>query len=165
MAELPDLDPTPGGSVTDDDLLLIYDMTNGRAYKVTRGTLLGNVARENADAAFANLSAEEFTATQITSALLQFTSGGGIGDMVTASGSVTVPTLAAAATGTATLSVPGAAAGMLVLATFTGGLPAGLAFTAHVTSSGIVTFTFTNASSASISGASAPVSAACLVLE
>lgn len=165
MAELPDLDPTPGGSVTDDDLLLIYDMTNGRAYKVTRGTLLGNVARENADAAFANLSAEGFTATRITPASLEFASGGAIGDMVTASGDVTVPTLAAATAGTATLSVAGAAAGMLVVATFTGGLPAGLAYTAYVSAAGTVTFRFVNATGASISGAAAPVRVACLTLQ
>lgn len=165
MAELPDLDPTPGGSVSDDDLLLIYDMTNGRAYKVTRGTLLGNVAREMADADFVNLSAEGITATQITPALLVFAGGGGIADMVTATGSVTIPTLAAATAGTATLSVPAAAAGMLVLATFTAGLPPGLACTAYVSAAGIVTFNFVNATGASISGASAPVRVACLVLE
>lgn len=165
MAELPDLEATPGGSVSDDDLLLIYDMANSRAYKVTRGTLLGNVARENADAAFLNLSAEELTATKIIPASLEFAAGGSIGDMVTVAGDVTVPTIAAATAGTATLSVPGSVAGMLVVATFTAGLPAGLAYTAYVSAAGTVTFRFVNATANPITGATAPVRVACLVLE
>lgn len=165
MAELPELDAIPGESVSDDDLLLIYDIANGRAYRVSRATLLGDVARENADATFANLSAEGITATQITPALLAFAGGGGIADMVTVTGNVTIPTLAAATAGSAALSVPGAASGMLVLATFTGGLAEGLTYTAHVSAGSTVTFRFVNATGASIVGASAAVRVACLALQ
>lgn len=165
MAELPDLSPIPGGNVSDDDLLLIFDVQNSLAYKITRGQLLGNVARENADATFANLSAEEFTATQITPALLLFASGGGVGDMVSGSFAVTVPTIAAQEAASVNVSVPGAATSMLALVTISDGLAAGLSYTAHVSAAGTVTIRFVNGTANPITGASRTAKIALMALQ
>lgn len=155
MAELPDLDPIPGANVSDDDLILIYDMENNRAYKVTRGNLLGNVARTGDDADFNVLSAETATFTEVTPALLSFASGGGIADMITASGeSVSVPTIASQSSDTVTVTITGAVAGMVALVTFSDALAAGLVYHAHVSADDILTITFTNATAGSITGES-----------
>lgn len=45
MVELNQIAPIPGGSVSDDDFLLVYDVQAGRAYRITRGQLLAGVAR------------------------------------------------------------------------------------------------------------------------
>ena len=128
-------------------------MQNGLAYKVTRGVLLGNVARLQEDAEFAALAAEEITCTSITPALLEFVSGGGIADMVTASASVDVPTVAAADTQAVTVPVAGAALGQAAVVTFSDALAAGLVCNAHVSADGVLSLRFTNASGSSIAGA------------
>lgn len=165
MAELPDLSPIPGGNVSDDDLLLIFDVANSLAYKIPRGLLLGNVARENADATFANLAAEEFTATQITPALLLFASDGGIADMVTGSFAVTVPTIAAQEAPSVNVAVPGAAVGMGASVTFSDGLAAGLSYTAHVSAADTVTIRFVNGTASPITGASKTAKIALMALQ
>lgn len=152
MPEINDLEQLPSANASDDDLLLIWDMQNQRAYKVTRGVLLGNVARTGAEVEFSTVAAEEGTFTQLTPALLLFAAGGGIADMVTASETVAVPTLAAQASGTVGVPVEGAAVGMLVLVTFASGLAPGLSYAAHVSAPDLVAITFTNASAASITG-------------
>lgn len=164
MVELVDIPSIPEGNVSDDDLLLIYDMTAGRSYKVTRLLLLAGIARLNAPAEFTALSAEEATFTEATVAQLLFASGGGVSDMVTASAPVVVPTLAAGATDTVNVSVAGAVAGMAALCTFTDGLAPGLCFTAHVSAPDVVTVAFVNASSGSITGASKTASIALFTL-
>lgn len=154
MPELPDLSPIPGGNVSDDDILLIYDFQNGRAYKVTRGALLGNVARTNAAATFTDLTADSATFTELTPALLTFAGGGGIADMLTASETVAVPTLAAQASQAVNVAVAGADASMAALVTISDGLAAGLTYHSRVSAADTVTITFTNASAGSITGAS-----------
>lgn len=154
MVELVDLPAIPEGNVSDDDLLLIYDNTAGRSYKVTRSVFMAAFARRNGDAEFNLLSAETGTFTELVAAQITFVSAGGIADMVTAAATVAVPTIAAGASSSVNVPVPGAVAGMAVSVTFTGGLTAGLCFTAYVSAPDVVTVIFTNASSGSIPAAS-----------
>lgn len=137
-------------------------MTADRAYKVTRGTLLSGVARLIAPADFTVLSAEEATFTEMTAALLKFTSGGQIADMVHRSTSVVIPTLAAGATGTVVISVPNSVVGMQVIVGFTEAIGAGLCFNAFVSAAGSVTIAITNASTGSIPGATKAAKVVCI---
>lgn len=165
MAELPDLSPIPGGNVSDDDLLLIYDITNSLAYKITRGTLLGNVARTGSPATFTDLAADDLTATQITAALLLFAAGGGIQNMISGSFAVSVPTIAAQEAASVTVSVPGAAVGMAASVTISDGLAAGLAYTAHVSAADTVILRFVNGTANPITGASKTAKIALMALQ
>lgn len=153
MVELVDIDTIPNNAVSDDDLLLIYDLTAGHAFKVTRGVLLQGIARLNRVAAFTNLSAEDATFTEVTAALMSFASGGGIADMVTARPSITIPTIAAGTAQTVTIPVSGATLGMAVVCTISDGLAPGLCLNAYVSATNQVSVVLTNATSGSIAGA------------
>ena len=157
MPELSELDPIPGGNVSDDDLLLVYDMQNQRSYKVARSVLMGDVARENEAVSFSSVSADDATFASLTAATLLFT-GGGIADVVTAQTSISLPSLAAQAVGSVPVLVPGALVGMIAMATFAGGAGAGIWHSAHVSANDEVTISLGNSSGSTVAASTRNVS-------
>jgi len=157
MVEIPDLPNQASGSVTDDDLLVIYDNGANQTRRVTRANLLTGVARDGLDATLGIVDADALNAPDgaidtlnVATALIL---GATVSKAVYASASVAVPTVAAGTQGTAAMTLTGAVVGDLLIVNGIG-LDAGLILSGEVTGASAVTLKFFNASGVSITGAS-----------
>lgn len=160
--------PTATG-VNDADYLILH--RDGReasqqSRKVTRTAFLTGIARLSADAAFADLSANEVSApvgaidelTVATSVAI----GATLSRILTATASVAVGTLAAGASADVTMTVTGALVADVAIVNPQVDMPDGLCLRAYVSASDTVTINVTNASTGSIAGASYSIKAVLL---
>lgn len=162
MPEIIDLPSIEPNNVTDDDLLVVYDMgaASNKARKVTRASLFKDVARTGlgTDASFATVEAQELQAPVAkldnVSIATGLEMGATLGRILTATGDVAIPTVAAGAQGSVTIPVPGALLDDAVTVHAPPALPAGLILRAAVTVADVVTVYAFNATSNSIPGAS-----------
>ena len=161
MVTIPSLPEQLNADVSDDDLIVTYDMGGGLtpARKVTRGNFLKDVIRTvgtfavgtlNATGAL-NAPAGAINALVVSTSI---TLGAVLSRILANTASLAVPTLAAGASADVTMTVTNAVAGDVVVINGQVALPAGLLFRAYVSSANTVTVTFTNASTGSITGAS-----------
>lgn len=148
-------------AVDDADWLVLH--RDGReasqqTRKVARANLLANVARFDANASLAVVTATSLAAPTGAIDTLTIATGLVIGatlqKILTATASTAIPTLAAAASSDVTLTVTGAVVGDIAIVNQQVALPAGLLLRAWVSAANTVTITVTNASGASITGAS-----------
>lgn len=151
IPQLPEL-----AAATDDDLLVIYDIGLGMAYKVTRGTLLDGLARLQGDVEFSAVSADSASFTEVTAALLSFAAGGALANAATVQASITIPALAAGATAMITMPVPGLALGMGVHLALVEEPPAGVIATAWASAAGTATIRFRNLGTAGTTATAMP---------
>lgn len=152
--------------VSDEDLLVIYDMGGGAtpARKVTRGDLLSGVARTASAAAFTTLSATTSVAAPAGAidALTVATSlimGATLQRMLKGAASVAIPLATTLTEVTATIAVTGAVVGDLATLHLPSTWPAGLIARATVTAPDTVTIYAFNATAGSIAGASHSITA------
>ena len=161
MVTIPSLPEQLNADVSDDDLIVTYDMGGGLtpARKVTRGNFLKDVIRTvgtfavgtlNATGAL-NAPAGAINALVVSTSI---TLGAVLSRILANTASLAVPTLAAGASADVTMTVTNAVAGDVVVINGQVALPAGLLFRAYVSGANTVTVTFTNASTGSITGAS-----------
>ncbi|MGL6208550.1 MAG: hypothetical protein ACRC14_01825 [Paracoccaceae bacterium] len=162
MVTIPDLPLQATGDVSDDDLILIYDMGGGLnpSRKVTRASLLTGVVRTAGYATLNTVDANALNApVGAIDALTVATSiqiGATLGRLIYAAPSLAIPTCAAGTEVTVTSTLAGVVAGDMILITAEGLAP-GLILRAQVTGANTVTVYAFNASGASITGASRTV--------
>lgn len=159
MPEIPALPAIEPSNVTDDDLLVIYDVgaATQPARKVTRGALLRGVARSEEDATFRDLDAESLSGQQGTINVLTVETGLDMGArlsrILTGVGPISMASVPANQQVTVTAALQGAIAGDVVLIQAEAQLPSGLVLQGYVLTSGVVTITAFNATGASIAAA------------
>jgi hypothetical protein len=170
MPELNALPVASSGDISDDDLVLVYEngAASNKSRQATRGSLLTGVARNGA--AMTPLSVASTGAITAPSgaidALTVATSlimGATLSRILTVAATLTLPTIANGAEGSATVTLTGAVVGDQVILQLPGTFPAGLLLSRAVVSGvNTVTCTFWNASAASITGAGYSVRATAL---
>jgi len=157
MVEIPALPTQSEGNVTDNDLLVLYDTGAAQTRKVTLANLLTGVARDGMDATLGVVDAAELNAPEGAIDLLTVATGLVIGATLAqatyVNATVAVPTVAAAAQGTAVVTLTGAVVGDMLLVNGIA-LDAGLILSGEVTGANTVTLKFFNATAGSIAGAS-----------
>ena len=165
MVELNALTAIDPADVSDDDLVLIFDSAapSGNSKKATRAQFLAGVARNGQDATLGIVDAAEVNAPVSALNTLTVATGLVIGATVskvlTATASLAVPDILAAASATVTMTVTGAAVGDLVLLGLPAGLSAGMIVRGDVTGANTVTVRLYNATAATIAAASYSVKA------
>lgn len=159
MAEIVDLPASTG--VADTDLFVVYQPGESvdKSRKATRTQVLNGILRSGAAASVTTLAASTSVtapagAIDALTVATSVTVGAVLSKILTNTASVAIPTLAAAASGDVTMTVTGAVAGDVVILNAQAALPAGLLFRAYVSGANTVTISVTNASNASITGAS-----------
>ncbi len=156
MVTIPELPSQSSGNVTDDDLLVTYDMGAGQGRKVTRAAFLTGVARSGQDATLGAINADELNAPtgaiDTLTVATELVMGARVSNIVYLSSLVAVPTVAAGAQGTVTVTLTGSVTGDMLMVNATA-LDAGLILSGTVTSANTVTLYFWNASAAPIAGA------------
>lgn len=156
MVTIPSLPTQVVGNVSDDDLLVTHDAGASQGRKVTRANFLTGVARAGQDVTLAVVNAGELNAPEgaidSLTVAAELIMGARISEMVYLSSLVAVPTVAAGAQGTVTVTLTGSVTGDMLMVNATA-LDAGLIMSGTVTSANTVTLYFWNASAASITGA------------
>lgn len=161
MVTIPELPEQLNADVSDDDLIVTYDMGGGLtpARKVTRGNFLKDVIRTVGTFAVGTLNATGALnapsgAINALVVSVSITLGAVLSRVLTNTASLAVPTLSAGASADVTMTVTGAVAGDVVIVNPQVDLPDGLLLRPYVSGANTVTINFTNASTGSISGAS-----------
>lgn len=145
MPELDDLDAIPGGNISDDDLLLIFDVGSGTAYKIAKSVFLDGVAFEDGDHDFGASTITDLTATNAEIANLTFSSGGAeITNVIRHSATVNFASIAANDVSSQTVTVTGAVAGDHVVLTVNQAYANPVAFRAYVSATNTVTIEAVN---------------------
>jgi hypothetical protein len=172
---MPDLNALPvatSGDVSDDDLLLIFDngAASNKSRQVSRADMLTGVARNGAAMTPASVASSgaitapsgSIDSLTVAAALVM---GATVQRILSATGTLTVPTIASGAQGSATFTLTNAVVGDQVILQLPDTFPAGLLLSrAVVTGANTVTVYFWNASAASITGAGYTVRATALRL-
>lgn len=160
MPEINSLTPIAPADVTDDDLIVIWDVsapTGSEAKNVTRAHFLAGIPRSGQDATLGAVDATEINAP--VGAIDNLTVSGGlvmgatVTDVIVWSGSVTIATLASLATQSQTVTVADTVVGDFVVLQAPAALPAGLILTATVSGAGTMQIKAVNATGSSITGA------------
>ena len=156
MVTIPELPTQVVANVSDDDFLVVYDAGSGLAKKVLRGNFLTRVARAEQDVTLAVVDADELNAPEgaidSLTVATELIMGARISNVAYLSSLVAVPTVAAGAQGTVTVTLTGSVTGDMLMVNATA-LDAGLIMSGTVTSANTVTLYFWNASAGSIAGA------------
>lgn len=150
-------------AVNDADWLVLH--RDGReasqqTRKVSRANVLSGVALLSGAADFAGALSSDVSVSAPAGSIdaltvaTSLTIGAILQKILTATASTAIPTLAAAASSDVTLTVTGAVVGDIAIVNPQVTLPAGLLLRAWVSAANTVTITVTNASNASIAGAS-----------
>jgi hypothetical protein len=172
MPELNALPVASSGDISDDDLVLVYEngAASNKSRQATRASLLTGVARNGAAITPSSVtSAGAVTApsgaintlTVATSLII----GATLQKVLTVAATLTLPTIAAAAEGSATLTLTGAVVGDQALLQLPSTFPAGLLLSrAVVTGVNTMTCYFFNASGSSIAGSGYSVRATAMRL-
>lgn len=163
--EIPDLPSEPEADVTDDDLLLLYEVGAGsdNSKQVTRGRLLKDVAREGGDHDFGTSEITDLTAPTATLNNVSITTGltfdtaATINKAYVASATVVVPDITAGSSDTQTATLTGVTTADFLTASMTGAMPDGLTMQAWVSAADTVSVKFYNTTAATITGASYPM--------
>lgn len=162
MVEINQIAAIAPESISDDDLIIIWDVANARGYRATRGQFLNDVLRANSDAEVLNLSAESISANELRPASLIFNGDGTIETAIQASASITIPSVAAGATETIAVTVTDLTTDMMPQISFGGALPSGLIPYAFASAADTLTIRFTNVTGASIAGGGATARIFCI---
>jgi hypothetical protein len=147
-------------SIAGTDFLLAHlpGASPDKTRKVSVATLLGTAAIIGEDATLGIVDADELNAPVGAIDTLTVATGLDMGAVLsailTATASVAIGTLAAAASADVTMTVTGAVTGDVVILNPQVDMPDGLCLRAYVSASNTVTINVTNASSGSIAGAS-----------
>lgn len=150
-------------SADDADTLLVRDESAGNERRITRTNLLTDYAKNDGSAAFngnsitANTGA--FTTADATELRIN-TGPGKLVDLRRHNASVSAPTLSAGAGGNVTASVSGLTINHVATVNVSDALPAGLLVQVSIRAADTLTFSFFNATGASISGAAYAYTAA-----
>lgn len=142
--EIDELTTIPGAQISDDDLLVIYDVGAATAYKITKSALLAGLATIGGDHDFG------------TSNFTQLSVGGGadITNVLFRQDTVTPPDILSGATDVQTVTVTGAVTTDSVFLTIASALPAGMSVQAWVSSADTVSIKFFNNIGSTIASAS-----------
>jgi len=161
MTEIPDLPEVLAPDITDDDLIILYDVgaATQKSRHATRANFLGGLVRTTGTFAVGTLNATgalnapagSIDDLTVSGSLIL---GGEVTKMLSGSAAVAIPTVASGAEGTVTMSLTGAIVGDIVTVNGPSTLPAGLILRGVVTAPDEVTIYAVNASAASITGAS-----------
>jgi hypothetical protein len=165
MTELPDLPEVTEANVTNDDLLLIYDVgaASNKSRKCTRANLLHDVVRTTG--AF---SVETLNATVALNApagaiddltVNTLTIGANLSKIVVATVSASIPEATTGVQVTVAMAVTGALVGDMVTLHAGSTFPAGLIIRGTVTASDVVTLYAFNATGLTIAAASHSIKA------
>jgi hypothetical protein len=172
---MPDLNALPvasSGDVSDDDLLLIFDngAASNKSRQVTRANLLTGIARNGAAitptsvASSGAITAPSGSIDSLTVATA-LVMGATVQRVLSVTGTLTLPTIANGAQGSATFTLTNAVVGDQVILQLPDTFPSGLLLSrAVVTGANTVTVYFWNASAGSITGAGYAVRATALRL-
>lgn len=160
MTEIIDLPEMTEPSVTDDDLILVYDIgaASNKSRRCTRGNLLHDVVRTSGEFAVETLNATvELNAP--AGAIDDLTTnniiiGATVSKVLVVSDSVAIPEATAGVQVSATVALTGALTGDMVTVHAGATLPAGLILRATVTASDVVTVYAFNATGVTIAAAS-----------
>lgn len=158
MPELNELTVIPVADVSDDDLLLIYDMSAGseNSKACTRGDMLKDVARDNGDHDFGTSEIDDLTATAATlvdatiTQSLAFDGAATLTKLYRATAAINTAGTADGAGETLTATVTGCAAGDFLAVSFTDALPDGLSWQAWVSGADTVSIRFINQSGGAV---------------
>lgn len=159
--EIIDLPTEPEVSVTDDDLLLIYEIgaSADRSKQVTRGRLLHDVARDGGDHDFGTSEITDLTASTasvnnltVTTGLI-FDTGATIDNVYAGLREIVLPDVLTESSNTQTVAFPLATTGNFLIAALKEALPDGLTMQAWISSADVVSFKFYNSTGLTISGA------------
>lgn len=157
MTQIPDLPAVPEADISDDDLMLLYDVgaASNKSRNATRAHFLKDVVRTTGTYAVGTLNATgalnapEGALDELTVAV-GLDMGATLSKVLIGSASVTIPTAAAGVQVMATITVTGAQTGDVVTVHAPADLPAGLILRATVTAADTVTVYAFNATSGSI---------------
>lgn len=158
---MPDIPGLPEATVmTDDDLFVIYENGAGSnlSRKITKANAFDGLVAEETNATLAIVDADELNApVGAIDALVVATSltiGAEIEKVLTATGTLTLPTINAATEGSATFTLTGAVSGDQAVLQLPSTFPAGLLLSrAVVTGADTVTAYFYNVTGGNIAGA------------
>jgi len=160
MVTIPALPAQAAADVSNDDLLITYDAGGGLtpARKVTRADLLKDVVRTAGTFAVGTLNASgALTAPEGTINELEvpvsLTMGAALSRILAATANVAIPTLAEGASSDVLMALTGAVVGDVAILNPQADLPDGLTLRAYVSAADTVRINVTNASAASIPGA------------
>lgn len=170
MPELNALPVASSGDISDDDLVLVFEngAASNKSRQATRGAFLTGVARNGAAITPASVaSAGAVTAPSgaidTLTVATKLVLGAEVQRVLTVSATLTLPTIASGAEGSATVTLTGAVVGDQVLVQLPATFPAGLILArAVVTGANTVTCYAWNASATSISGAGYSIRATAL---
>jgi hypothetical protein len=170
MPDLSGLPEATSGDISDDDLVLVFEngAASNKSRKATRANFLTGVARNSAAITPSSVTSAG-AVTSPTGAIDTLTVatklviGAEVQKVLTSTGTLTIPTIADAAEGSATITLTGAVVGDQALLQLPSTFPAGLLLSrAVVTGANTVTCYFWNASGSSITGAGYTVRATAL---
>ena len=165
MPEIDDLDAIDPGNVSDDDLLVLFDVGGGVAGKVTRAQFLAGVAMDGGDHDFGTSEIADLSATVLAAGTVDVATrlnlGGGanLTDILATAGDLVVGDLTAATGSTHTLTLTGAATTDHLIATLSEPIADGLTWQAWISATNTVSFRFWNPTAGTITGATYSVRA------
>jgi hypothetical protein len=170
MPELNALPEATSGDISDDDLVLVYEngAASNKSRRATRGNFLTGVARNGAaitpaSVASAGAMAAPSGAIDTLTVATALVMGATLSRILSASGTLTLPTIANGAEGSAAITLTGCVVGDQIILQLPTTFPAGLLLSrAVVTGANTVTCSFWNASGSSITGAGYTVRATAL---
>lgn len=159
MVTIPNLPAQSPANVSDDDLIIIYDMSGGLnpTRKVSVGDFLASAVRTSGANTTDDLTLDNLTITAGNANTLvvitSITLGATLQRVLAATASIAVPSLAAGASADLSLTVTGAAVNDVVVVNCLSDAADGLLFRSRVSASDTVEIQATNASGASFAGA------------
>lgn len=167
MPEIDEIEPLlDEGDVSDDDLIVIFDVGSDSAGRMTRGSFLNGVARDGGDHDFGTSEITDLTATNASISALSITGAISMGDdlsrVLKATASVSVGDIAAGAGQTVTMSLTGCLAGDALIFSSNVLLPDGLHVQAWISATNTVSIRFHNSTGSTITAASYSMTAAAL---
>lgn len=147
--------PPPSVAVTDDDMVPVYvpAAASNRTRGLTRAQFLVDVPRTDGDASFNDVAA----ATLDLSGALIMTDR--LENIISVTGSITLPTIAAGAEGTTTFAATGAVSGDAVILNLPAALSSGIICRAYVSAPDVVTVKAFNATGSSFGTAAQAIKA------
>ena len=153
MAEIPDLVELPSGSASDNDLLLIHDISapaNSQDKNIKKSSLLNGVAMDGGNH---NFGTSQITDLTIATSLV-FPGSLSVTDIVAASVTLSPSGIAAGASETVTATLTGAATADFLSWALTGALPDGMTLQVWISAADQISAKFCNTTTSTISGAS-----------
>ena len=165
---MPNLNALPEiaiGDITDDDLILMYDVgaATDHSKKATRANFLKDVARIGGNHNFGIVEVTRLTTNEAiivglsVTTSLEFGSAATLQKIYAATGSITIPALTAGSAATMTIAAAGVLTTDQAQASFTSALTDGLTYQCWVSASNVVSIRVFNGTTGTIATASPTV--------